>query len=142
MNAIDEMYEKYGVSQMYLGREECGENRDGYPIWGGEKYFKTLEDADRANYTVLDDEPEYPPFTAEKQLEIIKLISSNHYLSTIEYDDGSRGFTVEYYKTDKNDSWVCHVVEANFDEALAQLTIELLKLNELDNRAVKEILER
>lgn len=115
MSAIDEMYEKYEAKKTFI-----------IPFTGQEP-IKINKNK---------------PFTAEKQLEIIKLISSNHYLSTIEYDDGSRGFTVEYYKTDKNDSWVCHVVESNFDEALAQLTIELLKLNELDNRAVKEILER
>lgn len=83
----------------------------------------------------------FPDFTAEKQLEIIKLISSKNYLSTIQYEDGSRGFTVEYYKTDKNNTLIWHVVEPTFAQALAKLTTKLMKADDLDKEKVKEILE-
>lgn len=65
---------------------------------------------------------EYPDFTAEKQLEIIKLILSKRMTFVIE--EGK-----DPIKAMKD-----------FPQTLAQLTTELMKAGELDKSKVKEIL--
>jgi len=83
----------------------------------------------------------FPDFTPAKQLEIIKLI-------------GDKCHTLDIFKGFLKDS-VYHIgaieewgeykyngENQDFTQALAQLTIELMKANELDKKKVKEILER
>lgn len=75
----------------------------------------------------------YPYFTAEKQLEIIKLMSSIGFFKCIHRPDTSN----KYYF-----GWGNHTIDnKNFTQALAQLTTELMKAGELDKEKVKEILE-
>jgi len=75
----------------------------------------------------------YPDFTAEKQLEVIKLIANEQdfyfYGSgiSVQAGDDAKEFEV--------------LIKKNFPEALAQLTTELMNAGELDKEKVKEILE-
>lgn len=72
----------------------------------------------------------YPDFTAEKQLELIKLISDFHLYVM---NDGTYELRGKYITiTD---------TEGDFPPALAQLTTELINAGELDKEKVKEILE-
>lgn len=75
----------------------------------------------------------YPPFTPDKQLEIIKLIVSET-IQTIEIDKVGKFYTVETLE------YSCKPIQ-DFAQALAQLTVELMKTGELDKQKVKEILE-
>lgn len=82
---------------------------------------------------------DYPPFTAEKQLELIKLIGCS--------EDGAGGIGI--YKIDGvyfcTSNWYWQIDKdstrhIDFEEALALLVIDLK--DKLDNAKVKEILQR
>lgn len=73
----------------------------------------------------------YPDFTAEKQLEIIKLLSKKKI--TIGSDDGLFWFNISGYYP---------FFKADFTQALARLTLDLMNDEELDKSKVKEILEQ
>lgn len=75
----------------------------------------------------------FPPFTAEKQLEIIKLIGKSTDLHYFGY-----GMSSLSESTDAN---IIEVEHKDFTQALAQLTTELMKAGELDKEKVKEILQ-
>lgn len=74
-----------------------------------------------------------PDFTSEMQLEVIKLIGES---TDLHYFGGGMSSLSE-----SNDEGVIEVDNPDFTQALAQLTTELLKANELDKEKVKEILE-
>ncbi len=74
----------------------------------------------------------YPPFTAGKQLEIIKLIGKS---TDLHYFGGGMSSLSE-----SSDEGVIEVGNNDFTQALAQLTTELMKARELDKSKVKEIL--
>ncbi len=89
-------------------------------------------------------------FTPEKQLEIIKLIGKVESLLADEEDGISFSFTedkckIKYnpYTSYYNDDISCgnEVIDYTFENALAQLTTELMKAGELNKEKVKEILE-
>ncbi len=86
----------------------------------------------------------YPSFTAEKQLEIIKLIGKNIckncYTLEIETDDVERFYILSLINQ-RNGIRQFNVFDTDFTQALAQLTIELMDSGELDKSKVKEILE-
>lgn len=77
-----------------------------------------------------------PDFTAEKQLEIIKLIGANfvyfYYYSELDRHE----LTVELV-----DNRSIYGTAQDFAQALAQLTTELMNAGELDKSRVKDILE-
>lgn len=77
---------------------------------------------------------EYPTFTAEKQLEIIKLISNK--LGTPGIDIIFFDGTYNFYTGLRFGS-----SHKDFAQALAQLTTELMRAGELDKEKVKEILQ-
>lgn len=81
----------------------------------------------------------YPDFTAEKQLEVIKLIATIREIQvyTIPYENEGNKYFVSV--TDGNTHFTC--VNRDFTQALAQLTTELMNAGELDKQKVKEILE-
>lgn len=109
-------------------------------------FFTEVEnDFSRSQYEVQT----YPDFTAEKQLELIKLIIET---------EGFCGFT----NFQNNDKWSISCgfnfpvgpnpakgIDFNptfrkcetFEQALAQLTTELMNAGELDKEKVKEILQ-
>lgn len=90
--------------------------------------------------TTMTPMPYYPDFTAEKQLEIIKLIGNRnqHIIITQGLVDGKIGFII--CKDSKNGGLM--VCNQDFTQALAQFTTELMKAGELDKQKVKEILEK
>lgn len=80
----------------------------------------------------------YPDFTAEKQLELIKLIGLGDYnISIYKKVEGTISIAVEpnTYKYSYSS------LAQDFSQALAQLTTELMNAGELDKEKVKEILE-
>lgn len=74
----------------------------------------------------------YPDFTAEKQLEIIKLLFGGTYDF-----NGFFGSDNKYHLHLKS----LMAFNQDFTQALAQLTTELMKAGELDKEKVKGILE-
>ena len=77
----------------------------------------------------------FPNFTAETQLEIIKLISDIDCLTiySTEIPDYRYIFYLQHRKV--------RAEQKTFIEALAQLTTELMNAGKLDKKKVKEILE-
>lgn len=77
----------------------------------------------------------YENFTAEKQIEIIKLLSKNNRLNITQLDIISPYMVSLGFK-----------MEINFggdtlEEALANLTLQLIEAGKLDKEEVKRILE-
>lgn len=95
-------------------------------------YMPNYVDVFQIHWTIMG----YPPFTAEKQIEIIKLIVQNGTLTTLQ---------IEYFTKEKDYKLSTYQKAANynkdFSEALAQLTTELMNTGELDKEKVKEILK-
>lgn len=91
----------------------------------------------------------YPAFTAEKQLEIIKLIiEKNGFCGFTNFRDKDKwsiscGFTFPIGpKPEKGINFNPTFRKCEtFDQALAQLTTELMKAQELDKKKVKGVLE-
>lgn len=113
-NYIEEMMNTAGVDLMHLDCEKCGAQR-----------FALGQCAETNCQSI------HPDFTAEKQIEIIKLLNDtrdfhcvNNALSALTED----GDEIEVHGKD-------------FTQALAQLTTELMNAGELDKQKVKEILE-
>lgn len=77
----------------------------------------------------------YPTFTAEKQLELIKLISNK--LGTPGIDIIFFDGTYNFYTGLRFGS-----SHQDFAQALAQLTTKLMKAGELDKEKVREIFEK
>lgn len=88
---------------------------------------------------------EYPDFTTEKQLELIKLISINRIgkdYKILEIDRDEIDNLYYFSLTNKEDKCQSkYVSNKDFTQALAQLTTELMNAGELDKEKVKEILE-
>lgn len=87
----------------------------------------------------------YPDFTAEKQLELIKLLSKNrigkdYKILEIEQDEIDN---LCYFSLTNKDNRCqsTYVSNQDFIQALAQLTIKLMNAEKLDKEKVKEILE-
>ena len=92
----------------------------------------------------------YPPFTSTKQLELIKLICKSRNICELSihlvpYGAGEDFWfqKVTYFKEQKcyMDKEPVLVAASKFENVLAELTIELIKSNELDKAEVKRILE-
>lgn len=72
----------------------------------------------------------YPPFTTEKQIELIKLLARKRL--TILYDEGTECYTMERYNGKEYFS-------EKFEDVLAIIVTR--NIDKLDNAKVKEILE-
>lgn len=92
----------------------------------------------------------YPSFTSAKQLELIKLICKSRNICELSihlvpYGAGEDFWfqKVTYFKEQKcyMDKEPVLVAASKFENVLAELTIELIKSNELDKAEVKRILE-
>lgn len=119
MNAVERMMKEYGVEKTHeMGCNECPYHKPCVPM------------------DVICPR-KYPPFTAEKQFELLRYISSVRTV-TIENCYG-RNFIYFY-------SWMpklnMQVYEKDFDESLATLMYNLFEYGILDNAKVKEILQR
>lgn len=122
MTAIEEMYKVYGVKPLkqytscaWNSAENCPYSKDGNCIENCTQLFIVYE--------------EYPPFTAEKQLKLIKLILSTGEELEIAKMDTCYRFWLNYTTIQAED----------FPKALAGLVVALK--NKLDHAKVKEILE-
>ena len=79
----------------------------------------------------------YPIFTAEKQIELIKLLAA------------TESFTVDFSEIpprNDNEQWACmcnfkSAFSADFAEALAGLTLQLIEAGELGKEAVRKVFE-
>lgn len=134
MNHIEEMMKTAGVFGQIIF---CGENCPNY------SFHTACYSDDKGN---IPCPVNYPNFTAEKQIELIKLI-----LNSDDIDELNQYF---------NELRKCYVLNAlslpdevgfksswsaeneNFHLALAELTTMLMNSGELDKQKVKEILER
>ncbi len=86
----------------------------------------------------------FPTFTAEKQLEIIKLIGKNkigqHYHTfEMEQDEITNVYYLTFRDKEFSSKDIC-ISNSDFTQALAQLTTELMMAGEFDKEKVKEIL--
>lgn len=116
MNYIDEMMKRAGVSETDIPN---GADDYTYGYW-------------LANGC--------PPFTAEKQLEIIKLICISEYEFTLDIQNKKCFlFATPYRFIDQGEQREC--ADNDFAQALAQLTTELMNAGELDKEKVREVLE-
>lgn len=122
----------------------CGKKRDLISL------IKDYKIKGRVVRTTMTPHTYFPDFTAEKQLEIIKLIGKQ---KNILEDESGVAFTfcsnmcqIKYqpFTSYYNDDISCtkQVQHQDFTQALAQLTTELMKSNELDKEKVKGILEK
>lgn len=131
MSAIDEMYKKYRVEK----RRECDINRN---CWSALSF-------DCKNCSVEHDKI-YPHFTAEKQIELIKLISTNKIdknYKILEIDKDEIDSLFYFSLSDREDRCQSiYVSDKDFAQALAKLTIALFTTGNLDKEKIKEILER
>ncbi len=121
---IENMMKTARIKPCYQKRIEC---KDGYEI-GHSCNNPPCISCDKAVF-----EDVYPVFTAEKQLEIIKLIGKSTDLHYFGYGMSSL--------SESSDEGVIEVKNNDFPQALARLTTELMKANELDKKKVKGILE-
>lgn len=82
----------------------------------------------------------YPDFTAEKQLEIIKLIIDKCHTFDI-FKGFSKDAVFHIGAIEEWSEYKYNGENQDFTQALAQLTTKLMKAGELDKEKVKEILE-
>lgn len=116
MNHIEEMMETAGVTLIENNCQDCPYN---------------MEEC-RAYYCA---DFKYPDFTAEKQLELIKLIGLQGNVCIAKRHYGNCNWMITtHHKNGAGDN-------QDFTEALAQLTTELMNAGELDKEKVKEILQ-
>ncbi len=130
MSAIDEMYEKYGVNTHHLGctNEDIIEDSNGL-------YAQDICEGDCLDCTWYDSDEYYPPFTAEKQLELIK------YLTIQRIDLEFLYINKEFVIAECGDS--IQYAHKDFGQALAGFLTRLRqKLDSKQCTAVKEILEK
>ena len=81
----------------------------------------------------------YPPFTAEKQIELIKWLSPR-YLYLSKYHDVATDKDMYGIRTDMGTYGYCH--REKFEEMIAGLFIELWQdLTEAEQRQIREILK-
>lgn len=136
MNPIEEMMEKYGVKKV----RPCD-------------ICDRLAPGDQTGYACIGcnhcgkDELIYPPFTPEKQLEVIKLIASKKICSlTINnYDYNKRSCIYRIFSDHIQGGYIGWFCECNKDFAIALaniLTNLFMHLTPTQRQQIKEILER
>ena len=70
MNEVEKMYENCNIKP----------KQEGYCDWDSDCPYPDIINSgcgDECSYWKYEDEAKYPPFTAEKQLELIKLLAKN-----------------------------------------------------------------
>lgn len=87
-------------------------------------------------------EDEYPPFTAEKQIAIIKLISKQGQVIIENWEKDNRGFNVTF-RANSNLRYITMdcITRKTVEEALAQIVNDIWQdLTEEEKQQIKEIL--
>lgn len=126
-----ENFRQYNYARVPEGKEELKKSQN-----NGIECIRIRNCPDKNNTCIYWTELFYPDFTAEKQLELIKLIGATYVYFYYYSERGKHDFTVELV-----DNRTIHGRCNDFTQALAQLTIELTNAGELDKEKVKEILE-
>lgn len=117
---IEEMYKAYGVGQKIMCEQTC---RDSDICSAECEYYQTRKEV-------------YPPFTAEKQLEIVQYIGLERGFKIVPNEAMDYILMDDVYADDKLNK---EGYGYGFEQALVDL---LLKLKDyLDHAKVKEILE-
>ena len=151
MSEITKLYENAGLSNMWVERYN-----DGY--YEHERYYNSykemINNMMKANDWTLTEaqevakrecRKEHPPFTAEKQLEIVKAISTNHISSDYSYKylgiDRDE-IDEEIYLNLCIDGKKYHAHDKDFDVALAKLVNLIWQdLTSEEKASIKNILE-
>jgi len=119
MNEVEKMYENAGIKKV----RQTTIARGDYPIAVG------FED--------------YPAFTAEKQIAIIKLISKQGQVIIENWEKDNRGFNVTF-RANSNLRYITMdcITRKTVEEALAQIVNDIWQdLTEEERKQIKEILE-
>lgn len=140
-NYIEEMMRTAGVKPKYIytvkGQSTTLRVEANWLIW------KFKDRKKKSVFKVVKVNKYNPDFTAEKQLEIIKLMivlaERTHSQLQIEKKDNVWIMYIIGYDSDFEGTY--SVQSQDFTQALAQLTTELMNAGELDKTKVKEILE-
>ena len=140
MNEIENLYKNAGLDNLWVERYNDGngfEHENWYPSYKVmiksmmEKYGWTLMEAQ--NVTKKECQKEFPPFTAKKQLELIKWLVVNKEIFTIHYKH-----RFLYCCEEDRHSSAC---QENFEESLAALVNVIWQdLTEEEKQQIKEIL--
>lgn len=114
MTEISKMYKNAGIKPQYKKRTEC---KDGYTV--GHPCEKGIA-CINCNRSVFEDV--MPPFTAEKQLEIIKLISKQGQVIIENWEKDNKGFNVTF-RANSNLRYITMdcITRKTVEEALAQI---------------------
>lgn len=135
MSEVEKMYKNCNIKP----------KQKGYCDWDSNCPYPHHKCNDECPYWKYEDEAKYPPFTAEKQIEIVKAITTNHigddyehkYLG-IDRDEIDREF---YLNLCINGSRY-HAHDKDFAIALAKLVNLIWQdLTEEERKQIKEILE-
>ena len=142
MSEVEKLYENVGIK---LGC--CKYAEYGYEGKEGTWYYCTKEGKECWTYPNGNAncvEKDYPPFTAEKQIELIKWLSKRcFYIEISEMADKSYGIAFRYQPADeyKNEQSEC-CTNKNFAEALAESINYIWQdLSEEEKQQMKGILE-
>ena len=110
MTEIEKLYELAGIKKQYF------------------------QDIVRGDYPIAVGYETYPPFTAEKQIELIKWVAIHQEMYTLSYER-------EFLWCSQTD-WQSSYCYENFEESIANLIITLWQdLTEAERKEIKEILK-
>lgn len=107
---------------------------------GLEGEFYATWDSQETQMKNFQEWTKYPDFTAEKQLEIIKLIIDKCHTLDI-FKGWAKGSIYYFGSMEEGNMYRYNGRNKDFTQALAQLTTELMNAGELDKSKLKEILE-
>lgn len=132
MSEIEKMYENAGIKKKYCGWLDMGDLdcQMQYIICESLKEWEELVFSSRFGKTEEEPELKYPPFTAEKQIELIKILAKGEV--KINNEDGEYEFSVIDTISDFS----------SFEESLADLANRMWQdLTKEEKQQVKGILE-
>ena len=142
MNEVEKLYENCGIKKQYCGWLDMGDldTNVQYVRCATKEEYDDCVSLSRGNLLQTKPNRDYPPFTAEKQLELIKWLAT--YLNRFD-------FRCAKTKEDKYMCWcifnknkTCYKgINKEFDKALAGLICEFWQsLTEEERNSIKEIL--
>ena len=124
MNEITKLYENAGVNPI----------KQGYCDWDCDCPYPDISCGDDCSYWKYEDETKYPPFTAEKQIELIKwLINEVDYITMWHFNNSKKPYDFDLGSRNSGGE--------TFEDALTQMINNLWQdLTEEERKQIKEIL--